>query len=393
MEAWENFLQHLNSDGILTVSRWYTPNHQNEIYRLTALATAALREKGVERPRDHIVLLRNLTREEAGEKIGIGTILISRSPFTGEDLETLQSLATAMGFEIIVFPTMTSDPVLEKIANQEDLNSIEEDLSINLTPPTDNNPFFFFMLRLQDIFQSGIWDQGMSSSNTVAVYILGVLLVTVIILTFLCIIVPLLLTTKRVKVRDHMPLFLFFSGIGLGFMLIEISQMQRLIVFLGHPTYSLSVVLFTLLLTSGIGSFLTRRIPEGRLTQAAMHRLITLLLLLAVFGLATPWVIREFQAARTTIRILIAVGILAPIGLLMGMAFPIGMKIANRYSSEITPWLWGINGALSVLASVLAIAIALSAGIAATFWSGFVSYVLALLAIGWLRIKQVGFNN
>jgi predicted membrane-bound spermidine synthase len=198
-------------------------------------------------------------------------------------------------------------------------------------------------------------------------------------LTILCIVVPLFMTTDRRSLTGSAPFFLFFTGIGLGFMLVEISQMQRLIVFLGHPTYGLSVVLFAMLAASGLGSLLIGRLG-GDHTRATTP-LVALVATLAVFGAATPLVIRAFAAATTPVRITVAIALLFPIGLLMGMAFPLGMRAASGRAPALTPWLWGINGATSVCASVVAVAIALHWGIAASFWTGVACYVMATVAL------------
>ena len=116
------------------------------------------------------------------------------------------------------------------------------------------------MLRLRDLLRLDLLNAGKQSNNLKAVATLGVLLGTVTVLTLLCIVVPLWI--RRADVAGTFPLLVFFTAIGLGFMLIETSQMQRLIIALGHPTYALSVVLFGLLLSSGAGSYLTSRVTE-----------------------------------------------------------------------------------------------------------------------------------
>lgn len=237
------------------------------------------------------------------------------------------------------------------------------------------SPFFFNMIRLRDVFQSRTWRE--EGPNLRAVVVLAVLLVTVIVLTALCVIVPLLLTTDRAVLTGAPALLVFFAAIGLGFMFVEISQMQRLIVFLGHPSYGLSVVLFSLLVGSGLGSSLSDR--AGR-RGAARFCLALLLISLAVFGWLTPRVIEAFRGSVTPVRILVAAGILFPLGLVMGLAFPLGMRLAAARAAPLTPWLWGINGATSVCASVLAIAISLHAGISASFWTGVTCYAAAVLA-------------
>jgi predicted membrane-bound spermidine synthase len=205
------------------------------------------------------------------------------------------------------------------------------------------------------------------------------LLIVVVGLTLLCIIVPLALTTKDVSLRGSGFLFVFFASIGFGFMFVEISQMERLIIFLGHPTYGLSVVLFALLLSSGLGSLLTQKASDYK-ASAAILRLGLLLCVLVLFGELTPYAVRVFRGEPTMLRILVATTILFPLGVLMGMAFPLGMKIASARFGALTSWLWGVNGATSVCASVLAVVIALNAGISASFWAGFVCYAVAFTA-------------
>ena len=170
-------------------------------------------------------------------------------------------------------------------------------------------------------------------------------------------------------------------------MLVETSQMQRLIVVLGHPTYGLTVVLFSLLLSSGIGSALTSRIAPAAVGPAGMVRLASLLGLLVVFGIITPLLTHRIEGAATPVRIAVSAALLAVPGVFMGMAFPLGLGLA-RNRPALTPWLWGVNGATSVCASVLAVAIALSTTISTAFWVGCVCYLVALGAFA-REVKRV----
>jgi hypothetical protein len=250
------------------------------------------------------------------------------------------------------------------------------------------------MVRLRDFLNFRPYDQGFMNFNEDAIYILGGLLLIVFLLSLLFIIAPLLLTTKRLarsETHHTISLFIFFSFIGLGFMMIEISQLQRLTVFLGHPTYSLSVVLFSLLLSSGIGSYLTQKTQTNILDSTSI-RIFVLLCIIGLFGLITLAMIETFSGAVTPIRISLAILVLFPMGLFMGMAFPMGMKIVSTQANALSPWFWGINGAMSVFASVLAVAISISSGISTTFWTGFGCYVVALSAILWMKnSKQKSF--
>jgi hypothetical protein len=169
----------------------------------------------------------------------------------------------------------------------------------------------------------------------------------------------------------------FFGAIGLGFILIEMAQMQRLMVFLGRPTYALSVVLFTLLSASGVGSFIAHQLSERRGPRALQVVFAALLGLLLLVGLASPPLMRHFESASIAGRVVLAVALLLTIGVVMGMPFTLGMRRADRVAATLSPWLWGINGATSVCASVLAVVIAISLGIGASYWFGLACYVVA----------------
>ena len=380
-EAWKVFLDHLNPNGVLTFSRWYFQNNPGEVYRLTSLASSSLMQLGIKEPRKHIVIVRNMNRGEASdEPDGIGTILVSREPFSDEDLNTLDEITNKMKFNLVLSPRFSLDSTFATIASGKDLDMFTARFPINIAAPTDDSPFFFHMLRLRDVFNVELLEQGAMSFNMKAVFILGALLVIVVGLTLLCIIIPLILTTEKASLRGTLSLSIFFLCIGFGFMLVEISQMQRLIIFLGHPTYALSVILFALLLSCGLGSYSTQKMSNPGMVGSTTVRLFLLICALAIFGILTPFAISMFDGSTTMLRVLVAIIIIFPLGTFMGMAFPIGMKVASTKSPSITPWLWGINGAASVCASVVAIAIALSSSISTSFWTGFSFYVVALVA-------------
>ena len=381
-EAWQLFLDRLTPQGLLSVSRWYFDPRPDETYRVTALAVSALARRGITRPRDHLAIIRHATGADGQvAPLGVSTLLVSPSPLSNADLDALEAAARRFRFDIVVSPRHPGAPMFEALTSGRDPAPLYAQFPVNIAPPTDDNPFFFHTLRLRDIFQRDVWRRGIGgyAANVQAVGVLGVLLLTVIGLTALCIVVPLVLTTDRRVLAGNAPLFVFFASIGFGFMLVEISQMQRLIVFLGHPTYGLSVVLFAMLASSGLGSLVTGRFTAQGSRLAVP--LVALLAILTVFGAATPPVIRAFAAATTPVRITVAILLLFPIGFLMGMAFPLGMRAATGRAPALTPWLWGINGATSVCASVVAVAIALHWGIAASFWTGVVCYVMATVSL------------
>jgi hypothetical protein len=382
VEAWTSFLRHLTDDGLLSVSRWYFRDRPAEMYRTTTLAVEALGRLGLTDPQRHVAIVRNmqLANRPADTPDGVGTILVSRRPFSGAELDVLDREASRLAFDVVFSPRVAVDETFARLTERDGLDEFLDGYPLNIRAPTDNSPFFFNMLRLRHAASPELLDFGKLSLNMKAVATLAILLATVLVLTAGCILLPLWLTRDRVRLRGVAPLFTFFLAIGLGFMLIETSQMQRLIIALGHPIYGLSVVLFALLLSSGLGSYLTESVTPDSARASGRRRLAVLVLVLALFGVVTPAIARWIEPMTTPVRILAAIVLLFPAGLLMGMAFPLGMKLASTRALELTPWLWGLNGAASVLASVLSVCIALTWSISTAFWAGFLCYTVALWA-------------
>jgi hypothetical protein len=386
-DAWRTFLAHLAPDGMLSVSRWYYRDSPSEMYRTLTLAVDALRAAGVTDPRAHIAIVRNMNvANHPDTPDGVGTLLVSVRPFTDAEIAAIERVASDLRFEVMLTPRQAHDRLFETLTGPG-ADAAIADYPLRITPPTDDSPFFFNMLRLRDVVRIDRLDAGKQTNNLIAVATLAILLVTVIGLSALCIIVP--LWRRREDARGATALLVYFCAIGLGFMLIETSQMQRLIIALGHPTYALSVVLFGLLLSSGVGSYLTTGVSEATLVSSGRARLIALVVVLVTTGAITPLVIHATAAGSTPVRVGAALTLLFPAGFTMGMAFPLGMRVAaaSGRAAALTPWLWGLNGAASVVASVLSVSIALAWSIPAAFWTGAAVYVVAVFAF--LRASRV----
>lgn len=389
-EAWMLMLEKLSEGGIISFSRWYFRDNKSEMYRLAALAGSALRKSGIRNIGRNIVIVRNMKdgQDEKALNEGVGTLLVSAAPFTSTVMDSLEAVCGRLEFDIVFSPAVCKDSTYRHLFS-DNADEFIKNYPMNISPPTDDNPFFFHLLSLGDTFNPGSWNTKGLSQNYKAVLVLAVLLLVVIVLTGLFIILPLKYGSKSFARKNSIPFFIYYIAIGFGFMLIELSQMQRLIIFLGHPVYGLSVVLFALLLFSGIGSYFSGYFEKIRPKSGFSIPLAILLLLLICFGIITPFFITGFQGSTTPARILVSVAILIPPAFFMGMAFPIGMKAASAAAPGLTPWLWGMNGAASVCASVLSVVIAMYFGISISFWFGFVCYLAAFASLIWInrRVK------
>ncbi len=365
VEAFRIFLAHLEPGGVLSVSRWWEHGTYGQVHRLLGMASAALRAEGVPNPRPNILLAR-------GDDLT--TLLVSRQPFTPDDLTNFRKACAERGFEPLLDPEQGRPDLVKMV---EDPNAgvpiVVDGLQIDLTTPTDDRPYYFHLYSLRNFFQklssrnvnSAPWDQQ-------AMTILLALVLAVTVLWAISILVPAALSRGK---GLNLASAGFFNLIGLGFMFFESAQMQRLSLFVGYPIYALTVVLFTLLLASSLGAYLV-----GRLGPGAVHRVapigLALLATLTVLGLGTPAVTSALAGGDDLQRLLVAACLVAPAGVVLGTMFPLGLMLSEHKTS--LAWCWALNGAASTSAAVYAIALSICWGISLTYWTGVLCYVLAV---------------
>ncbi|MGB1254157.1 MAG: hypothetical protein ACPG8W_26335, partial [Candidatus Promineifilaceae bacterium] len=278
VEGWQAFIARLKQDGIFTVSRWHDPNDLGETGRLMSLAVASLFAEGVETPQAHLVLV---TREN------IATLLLKRTPFTAGELADLEALSAEHGYALPVFPDRSAEhPALQKIITANSLSALNAAVAnepLNYTPPTDDQPYFFNMLRLtREGLQVDRYNSGVVSGNLNATLTLVLLIGVLVVIAIGTSLVPLWLHDGGSAVLSGATMrrgALYFGLIGSAFMFVEIALIQRLSIFLSHPVYALGITLFTIIASTGVGSFLSERMP---LHDRRLHWLIPLTTAVAI---------------------------------------------------------------------------------------------------------------
>lgn len=345
---------------------------------------------GVSEPRRHIVL---------ASQGRIATLILSRSPFSPSDLEALEKEAAHYQHNILISPRVK--PVSETLNNmmtasgRAELEQYTSGLNFDLTPPTDDRPFFFNQLPFNKPLQvlkfaynevgRDTGGGGVRAGNLVATATLMILFVVSLGLVLVTIVLPIRPAIKDVGDKLVTGGTLYFLLIGIGFMMVEIGLLQRMSVFLGHPIYSLSVLLFTLILATGGGSLLSDRLKLDSQAKFAIWAVFT-----GVYIMALPlWlgdVFQTFESTRLLVRATLCVATIAPAGLLMGFGFPTGMRLISSVDRRPTPWFWGINGAAGVLASIVAVVCSMAFGISLTLTVGAICYLLLIpTTFLWLR--------
>ncbi len=376
IEAWRTFMNRLNEGGVFTVSRWYAPNNIDETGRMISLAVATLQRMGAADPAAHIFVAANRN---------IATLVMARDPLTESDVGTLHRIAESHAYTPLVSPrTGAASPTLQAIVTAPDpaaLWRVTSNFDLDLTPPTDDRPFFFNQLRLdrplKAIDMVFVQHQGVIAGNLSA----SLTMLAIIVLSFLMVVFVIILPLRpAIRTGGRRLVFngtAYFLLIGTGFMMTEIGLLQRMSVFLGHPVYALSIVLFSLILATGLGSLLSER-----LTLSSPRRLAVWCVLAGAYILTLPlWLPDAFAAldsASLPVRAGLCIAVLAPGGLLMGYGFPTGMRLVSALDAGPTPWFWGINGAAGVLAASAAVVVSIAFSIDATLAIGGLCYLLLL---------------
>jgi SAM-dependent methyltransferase len=358
-EGWQVFLRALTPAGIFSVSRWYDPAAASETTRLLSLGVGSLLDFGVSNPRGHLVLV---TRER------VATLMVSPSALTPDDGRRLREIAEARGFSIQVSPWHSGgDQALTRIAgatSPAELEAATRHPYFDFSPPTDGRPFFFNMLKPAALFnREGSGSGGVVSGNLRATRTLIALCGVAAVLVVAIIGWPLVRAGRPAAPRGLFSAALaYFAIIGLAFMLIQIPFLQRFSVYLGHPTYTFSIILFLMIVSAGLGSIASERIDVERSARLVLLPmgvsaavLIESILLQPIVEATVGWGLPG--------RTLVVAAFVGPLAFALGFCFPVGLRLVGRRAPALTAWMWGVNGACGVMASIVAVMVSMWLGI------------------------------
>jgi hypothetical protein len=304
-----------------------------------------------------------------------GTVLVKLTPFTAAQLAQVRALARDRTEGIASAPGGPHMGEWAALAAASSPQAFCQHAQYDLCPPTDDRPFFFNIRRLEDL-GSGTTRGSLKLPDPVLV--LAVTLVVLLALASLGFVLPLWLGPR--EGRPPIRALLFFAAIGLGYLILEVVLIQRFVLFLGFPTYALSVVLFSLLLFTGLGAYLSTRLggqPRRWLTIALAGALFAIGA--AAYGLQP--LLRALIDLPFGLRLATAVVLLAPVGTLLGTAMPLGLlRLAALYPGGAI-WAWAINGMASVVATVIAVVVAIEWGFPVATLVAMACYAGALIHV------------
>jgi len=260
------------------------------------------------------------------------------------------------------------------------------DYDYDISPATDDRPFFFNYYRWSSLWggQRRVNDPSLFAYHTdfpVGHMVLAASLLQIMLLAALLILLPLRkLASDGLETPGAWRYFGYFAALGLGFMLIEIALMQKLVIFLGHPTYALSVVLVSLLASAGTGSLLAGRIQI--VERRHLRWILLAIAVVVVFDLVAIDVLLPLLLGEPLgLRVLVVVLLLVPTGLVLGMPFPSGMRIVEAQCPHLLPWGWAVNAFFSVFGSIFCIVLSMSIGFTNVLLVAIVVYGIGLLGM------------
>jgi len=361
LDAWRVFLNRLTPGGVLSVSRWFDPANVSETSRLLSLGVATLIDHHVANPRDHLILV---SRER------VATLMLSTRPFTDADRAALTGIADSRDFRLLASPwTENGTDLIGRIAESRthtDLAAAVADPFFDYSPPTDARPYYFNMLKPRALWAlDELPRAGTLGGNARATLTLLVLLAITTMLVVLIIVWPLVHAGRPpMPTGAFVRTMTYFAAIGAGYMLIQIGLLQRFSIYLGHPTYTLAIVLFSMLLFTGAGSLVSARIQSSRAMRTVP---IIVAVALALVALALPALIERTIGTGLAMRSAIVLACAAPLSVCLGMCFPFGVRL-TRKTPSVVAWAWGVNGAFGVLASIVAVMLSIWISIDANFW-------------------------
>ncbi|MBU1925177.1 MAG: hypothetical protein KKB82_04570 [Candidatus Omnitrophica bacterium] len=376
-EAFVDYINHLSDTGILTVTRWLLVPPKESL-RLASLAFSSLEKLGVANPENNIVFIYSKR---------VAVLLLKKTPFLVEEIKTIEQLCADYGWGVLYAPHAGGKNIFYKFINYKDKQYFYDKYPFNIEPTTDDQPFYFHYYSWKNMNISKIWRIFSIDRNNISYLILLFLLIQALFLSLVFIAGPLILFkgAEHKTVLARRSLLFYFACLGMGFMFVEVVLIQKFILFLGHPVYSLSVVLSSLLIFAGLGSLFSAKADIDVSYRRVKIVLFLLIVLLFVYVPLLPRLSYVFLGQHILKKFVISILLIAPAGFLMGMPFPLGIRLAGRIESRLIPWLWAVNGCFSVISSILSIIVAMSFGFSNVLKLAAVFYMVAVMSIN--RVK------
>ncbi len=387
LDSFRQIIDRLSPQGIVSLSLYLLPPPRQEI-RSLAMWIEALEKSGRD-PAKCIMALRSW---------GTISYFISKGPFQHDQIQSLKKYADRCLFDLVYYPGIKKEetnqhnvyenPVYyeltQKLIDPEKRGKLYTDYLFEIKPVTDDRPFFYNFFKLGKLNRTykalgQRWLPFLQGE-----FLVLLLLLQAVLIAFVLIFLPLSVLKKRghPEERKFWKVFFYFGFIGMAFMFIEITLIQEFILFLNHPLYSMAIILFSLLFSAGMGSFLSRRILGQSLAKNLKKGLLFCAGLIFLYLIFLPDLFEGCLSCSFLLKVILTFFIIFPLGLLMGFPFPTGIRLLKGTAQGTIPWAWATNAFSSVVSSVLALMLAFWVGYSLVLAMAAAAYLLALLFLG-----------
>jgi hypothetical protein len=398
VEAFEEYFQHLKPDGMIAITRWEF-KEPREALRVVSQGMEALHRLGVQDPRRNFIIVSDGELNVDGRPV---LVLAKRSEFTSVEIAAVTAhIAQNANMKALYLPEAApqsyaslfklsqhyapaTSQMFGWLITSNDPSAFANAYWFNVAPVYDKNPFFFFTLKTRDVIKNVLagTGKGMDWRINLGVTVLFMVLAISIVAVLAFLILPLALHRTNAPRGPTSRLF-YFIAVGLGFILVEIALIQRFVLFLGHPTYALTVVVFLMLLSSGAGSFISRKWLKQ--TSSVRIPLLAIAAGIIAYVFVLPVALSSLIGLDFGLKLLISAVMIVPLGFAMGMPFPTGLRALSELNDNRVEWAWAMNAAASVLGSVSAMIIAIHFGLNMTLLCGSMAYLAAMFLVNSFR--------
>lgn len=361
-EAFREMWLKLNAGGVISVTSWMDYPIRNPL-KILATMVEVLKELGIQNPTNHIAAIRSW---------GTITFVMTRSSLQENEINHIRSFCEEMLFDPAILPQLTAEERTRYNQFQDDLffdyvdkifssekGAFYADYDFNIKPATDDKPYFSQYIKWGNFNRLAQFFGNRSLPFFGIGYLLVIItLIQISIASFILILLPLFKIGWKGKSKAG--IILYFSGIGLGYMFVEMVFIQRFILYFGNPVYSASAVITSLLIFSGLGSYHSNYFSLNRKWLLMIFTSIVSMLFTYSFIL-TP-VLQQTVHVNLFLKLLIVFLTIAPLAFCLGIPFPAGLSHISKMNKEFVPWAWGVNGCVSVISTALSTMVAVEMG-------------------------------
>jgi hypothetical protein len=380
-------LRHLTRNGLMVVQfgELDFTRSPNRTARYLMTARKAFRELGIDNPADHLIVAAYVTHTSGD----LSTIILKRTPLTRAEVDRFAAAVPTVPKVVTSYaPGLSRGPgVVPKLAALDDRGAAAAAAAYprQISAVTDDRPFFWHFVGFGTVLRHIFTPlDAHNPEDVIGERVLLLLLTVAIVFAAVFMLAPFFLVRHEWRALPSKGVSaVYFASLGLGFMFFEISMIQRLVRFLGYPTYSLTVTLASILVFTGLGALVSKRFATrpGR----ALPILMTVLGALTFFYVfALNGVTDSLLTTALGVRIFVTAVLLAPLGLCLGMFMPLGLGLVGgltEHADEYIAWSWAVNGFFSVIGSVLTTILAMTYGFRVVQILGLVVYTIAAIAL------------